>query len=187
MTVQGFSPRPPHGIWGDRWCNRWQLMAVLCAQRRDSRTGNDKGELSVWRWHHLEARVQLHHLRGEVHLRAGCAGHPRSRGSWHLCARLSQSRCARMRCVEVDAVDLAHAGRQVTQEARPDLWVHSFTRGQEAGDFPDTLAESGSVFAQEWWVCAHSSWGEMSTFSLLLIKRQRTFSKIIKRFVKKQL
>lgn len=60
-----------------------------------------------------------------------------------------------MRCVEVDGVDLGHAGRQMTEEASPDLWVHSFTRGQETADFRDTLAESGSVFTQEWWVRGH--------------------------------
>lgn len=147
-------------------------MAVLCTQRRYSCTGNNKSKLSVWCWHHLEAWVQLHHLRGEVHLRAGCAGHPWSWSSWHLCACLSQSRCAWMRCVEVDGVDLGHAGCQMTQEASPDLWVHSFTRGQETGDFPDTLAESGSVFTQERWVSGHSSWGETSTVSVLLVKIQ---------------
>lgn len=54
-----------------------------------------------------------------------------------------------MWCVEVEVVDLGHAGRQVTQEASPDLGVHALTRGQKTGDFPDTLAESGSVFTQE--------------------------------------
>lgn len=143
-------------------------MTALSTQRCCSCAGNNKGKLSVWRRHNLEAGVKLHRLCGKVHLRAGFGGHPWRWSCRHLCGRLSQSRCAWMRCAEVDGVDLGHAGCQMTQEASPDLWVHPFTRGQETGDFPDALAESGSVFTEERRVCGHGSCGGMSTFKMTI-------------------
>lgn len=132
-------------------------MAVLCAQRHESCTGNKKSELSVRRWHHLEATVQLHRFGGDVHRRATFARHLWSGGRWDVRAGLPQSQRTWVRCVEVHSVDLGHAGCQVAEEASPHLCVHPFARGQETGDLAHTLTEPGSVFTQDGWVCVHSS------------------------------
>lgn len=145
-------PWSPHGVWGDRRCTRGHVMAVLGAQRRESRTGDQQGKLSIGGWHNLEAAVQLHCLS---HRRGAFARHLWGRGSCHVRSGLSQR--AWMRRIEVNGVDLGHAGSQVAEEASPHLCVHSFTRGQEAGDLSDALAETGSVFPQNRRVCVHRS------------------------------
>lgn len=63
-----------------------------------------------------------------------------------------------MRRAEVHSVDLGDAGRQVAKETSPHLRIHPVTRGKEAGDLSDTLAEPGSVFTQDGRVCVHRSW-----------------------------
>lgn len=152
-----FLPRSPHRVWGDRRCNRWHVMAVLCTQRCESCTGNKKGKLSVRRWHDLEATVQLHCFWGGLHGWATFTRHLWDGSSWNLRPSLSESQRAWMRCVEVHWVDLGHAGRQVAEEVSPHLCVHTFTRGQETGDLSNTLTEAGSVFTQDGWICVHSS------------------------------
>lgn len=62
-----------------------------------------------------------------------------------------------MRRVDVGGADLGHAGRQVAEEAGPGVQVDAVARGQETGDLSRTLAEAGSVFAQEGRVHAHGS------------------------------
>lgn len=145
----GFLPRPPHRVWGARRRNGRHVMTVLRTQRHQSCTGNEECEVSIRCWHDLEATVQLHGVGREVHRGGTFAGHLRS---W----RLSESRCTWVRCVEVHGVDLGHAGRQVTEEASPHLWVHPFACGQETGDLSHTLTEPGFVFTCEWWVSVHS-------------------------------
>ena len=131
-------------------------MAALCAQRHEGRAGNEESKLSIRGGHHLEAAaVQLHGVRGDAHGRAALAGHERRGRSRDLRAR---QRTCWVRCVEADAVDLGDTGRQVAEEASPHLSVHPLTRGQEAGDLSDALAEAGSVLRQHGWVRVHSSW-----------------------------
>lgn len=133
------------------------MKTVLCTQGCESRTRNKKSELSIRRWHNLEPAVYLHGFWGDRHRWATFAGHLWGGSTWYLCHGLSESQCTWVRCIEVQSVDLGHAGGQVTEEASPNLCVHTFTRGQEAGDLSNALTEAGSVFSHDGRVRVHSS------------------------------
>lgn len=119
------------------------------------RVRDQKGELSIWSGHQLEATENFggHGLGGAEFGAHGCAADGESGGELHM-QRLRQVRLLGRGLLRVvHGHHLAHAAGQVAEEPGPHLRVHPLGGGQEARDLVHALVESGSVFTEDGGIC----------------------------------